>query len=357
MSKISVIVPIYNAERFLRQCIDSIVNQTCRDLEIILVNDGSTDNCGAICDEYAVQDDRIRVIHKQNGGITTALNAGLEFATGEWVAFCDADDWLDADYYEHMLSTMKPGILSDIHFSQGYYTERVNSPAEVSYVCSDPVGVASGAQKELLLVRTLINVRGQNGWMSTNGFYWNKLYRQAFLRANGLHLATGMAAKGGNIDALFNFQALCKAEIVTGGGTIGYHYRQVNGSCVHRYNEYLTQAYVEYLHEINELAQDHGMTVDLRQAIYASAIWGVAACLKSIFCPANADSKTQKTGRIKELKTEPIMHEAIWSSNNRYLSYKRVILKYALRLPWVWPLKMLYCLNNVEEQKKNSTLY
>lgn len=218
MSKISVIVPIYNAERFLRQCLDSIVNQTCRDLEIILVDDGSTDSCGAICDEYAARDDRIRVIHKQNGGITTALNAGLELVTGEWVAFCDADDWLDADYYGHMLSTMKPGILPDIHFSQGYYVERANSPAEVRYVCSAPAGVASGVQKEPLLVRTLTNVRGQNGWLAINGVYWNKLYRRAFLRANGLHLATNIVAKGTTLDGLFNFQALCKAETVTWGG-------------------------------------------------------------------------------------------------------------------------------------------
>lgn len=99
------------------------------------------------------------------------------------------------------------------------------------------------------------------------------------------------------------------------------------------------------------------MTADLQQAIYASAIRWIAGCLKSIFHPANADSETQKTGRIKELKTEPIMQEAIWNRSNRYLNYKRVILKYALRLPWVWPLKMLYGLNNAEEQKKNSTLY
>lgn len=101
--KISIIVPIYNVEVYLRKCLDSIVNQTYKNLEIILVDDGSPDNCGVICDEYAANDERIKVIHKQNGGVSSARNAGLEIATGEYIGWVDSDDWIELDMFEYLI--------------------------------------------------------------------------------------------------------------------------------------------------------------------------------------------------------------------------------------------------------------
>lgn len=105
--KISVIIPVYKVEPYLRKCLDSIVNQTYRNLEIILVDDGSPDNCGAICDEYAARDERIQVIHKPNGGVSSARNVGLAAATGEWLGWVDSDDWIEADMYEVLLKGAK----------------------------------------------------------------------------------------------------------------------------------------------------------------------------------------------------------------------------------------------------------
>lgn len=95
MPEISVIVPVYKVEKYLDRCIESIVNQTYPDLELILVDDGSPDNCPAMCDAWAERDERIRVIHKKNGGASSARNAGLKNAKGNWIAFADSDDWLD----------------------------------------------------------------------------------------------------------------------------------------------------------------------------------------------------------------------------------------------------------------------
>ena len=101
---ISVIVPVYKTEEYLERCVNSILNQTYKDIELILVDDGSPDKCPAICDTFAQMDERVKVIHKVNGGVSTARNTGLEIATGDYIAFVDSDDYIELDMYEKMLS-------------------------------------------------------------------------------------------------------------------------------------------------------------------------------------------------------------------------------------------------------------
>lgn len=112
MELISVIVPIYNVEEYLKRCIESIVNQTFKNLEIILVDDGSTDASGEICDKYAEKDTRIKVIHKKNGGLSSARNAGIDVAQGKYIAFLDSDDWIESNLYEYLYSLMKKNSAS-----------------------------------------------------------------------------------------------------------------------------------------------------------------------------------------------------------------------------------------------------
>lgn len=104
MEKISVIVPIYNKEHYLKKCIESIVGQTYKNLEIILVDDGSSDQSPDICNEWAVKDERIKVVHKKNGGLSSARNAGLDVCSGDYVMFVDSDDWIESDMAEALLS-------------------------------------------------------------------------------------------------------------------------------------------------------------------------------------------------------------------------------------------------------------
>lgn len=103
-NKVSVIVPIYKVEKYLKKCIDSIINQTYSNLEIILVDDGSPDNCGVICDEYAKKDSRIRVFHQKNSGLSAARNIGTKFASGDYVAYIDSDDYVSLDYIEYLMN-------------------------------------------------------------------------------------------------------------------------------------------------------------------------------------------------------------------------------------------------------------
>ena len=124
---ISIIVPIYNTEKYIQRCIDSILAQTYTDFELLLINDGSTDNSGAKCDEYATKDLRIRVFHKENGGVSSARNLGLDNAKGEWITFVDSDDYIFENYLQNYANNINDnvdlicqGIEFDNYFSKAF---------------------------------------------------------------------------------------------------------------------------------------------------------------------------------------------------------------------------------------------
>lgn len=105
--KVSIIVPVYNVEKYLEECISSIIKQNYKNIEIILIDDGSKDSSGKICDEYAKKDKRIRVIHQKNSGVSTTRNKGIELATGDYIAFIDSDDYIDKDYIKYLVGDIK----------------------------------------------------------------------------------------------------------------------------------------------------------------------------------------------------------------------------------------------------------
>ena len=116
---ISVIVPVYKSEKYLPRCVDSILAQSYTDIELLLVNDGSPDNCGAICDEYAAKDNRVRVFHKENGGVSSARNLGLNNAQGEWITFVDSDDWIESDFFEIHMEVSEDLLVQNYRIQEG----------------------------------------------------------------------------------------------------------------------------------------------------------------------------------------------------------------------------------------------
>lgn len=147
MKSISIIVPVYNSERWLRRCVDSILNQTFTDFELLLIDDGSTDGSGAICDDYALEDTRIRVFHKVNGGVSSARNVGLANARGEWIAFCDADDYVYPDWLANF--KLHEGKQYDL-LTQGLKTDKpfsgINNQTESGFnYIGDPIGYLNKA--------------------------------------------------------------------------------------------------------------------------------------------------------------------------------------------------------------------
>lgn len=170
---ISIIVPIYRVEKYLRQCLDSILNQTYKNLDIILVDDGSPDMCGMICDEYAKRDSRIRVIHKENGGLVSARKAGLRIAQGEWVAYVDSDDWIDANMYELMWENVEKYQADIVVTAHQEYFEG-NKDIRKNYI-------SSGVYREPELTKSVFKQMlyvGEIGKWGLSPACWDKLLKK-----------------------------------------------------------------------------------------------------------------------------------------------------------------------------------
>ncbi|WHX41426.1 glycosyltransferase family 2 protein [Mesobacillus sp. AQ2] len=170
--KVSVVVPIYRVEKYLNRCIDSILNQTYRNIEIILVNDGSPDRCGSIAEEYAANDSRIKVIHKENGGLSDARNAGMEKVTSKYMIFVDSDDWLAANAIDILLSTSKK-YKADVVQSAFYYAYEDHLLIDRKHYNAKRPPVILNT--ESLMYELVKNERVKN-------FAWGKLYKTSILQ-------------------------------------------------------------------------------------------------------------------------------------------------------------------------------
>ena len=149
--QISVLVAIYNVEKFLSQCINSILAQTYTNLEIILVDDGSTDTSGEICDKYATKDSRIKVIHKKNGGLVSARNAGLDAASGKYIGFVDGDDWIEPQTYQTALELLQQHQVDLVKWGKNKVVQHQITPI----VLSCQAGVYRNNNKSALLIQMI----------------------------------------------------------------------------------------------------------------------------------------------------------------------------------------------------------
>lgn len=192
MPKISVIVPVYKVELYLRRCVDSILSQTFKDFELLLVNDGSPDNCPYICDEYAKRDCRINVIHKNNGGLSSARNAGLDVAKGDYITFVDSDDWVADNYLEKLLDILV-STKSDISIcnawrvSNKHKKTEENLPSlpsttfnsfELFWLVKKSSYIYTISCAKLFKSSILTNIRFKEGVINEDEYFANDIYKQ-----------------------------------------------------------------------------------------------------------------------------------------------------------------------------------
>lgn len=216
--KISIIVPVYNVEKYLSRCVDSILCQTYQNIEVILVDDGATDSSPSICDEYLKKDDRIKVVHKQNGGLSSARNAGLDVATGDFIGFVDSDDFIAEDMYENLVKEIsgdKTNVANCMYVR--YYNSGETSPSRVPHTKDEEIEKIDFL-KELLLHTGDVSV-------------CSKLFPKKIVEN------TRFPEDKLNEDLIFIIEIIEKLDKIKFVGKVGYYYYVRQGSISAKYGK------------------------------------------------------------------------------------------------------------------------
>lgn len=238
---ISVIIPVYKVGLYLDRCIESIVNQTYENLEIILVDDGSPDECPEMCDRWAEKDSRIQVIHKQNGGLSDARNVGMDAAAGEMMAFVDSDDYTEPEYIEYMYEALKE---TGADISMCGHHVFYDSAKEDSYIPEKTKIVSVQSREEALTIFT-------DPDLANNHTVWNKLYRSAIVK--DVRFALGFQAQ----DVLFSCQVFCKCNSIAVVECELYHYRMHPGNASTAFLAQRIHAYEMYYRSYEHLKKNY----------------------------------------------------------------------------------------------------
>lgn len=309
--KVSVVVPVYNVEKYLRSCINSILSQSLRDLELILVDDGSPDHSGLICDEFAVVDDRVKVIHKKNAGVGAARNDGLRQATGDWIIFGDSDDWFEVDALEKLVAygeeTGADVVFGDVNLVEDGLKKTVEfyrdefSTSNYKIKCKLIAAVFS---------RAYCYNPPEKGIAFGYGGPWNKLVRRSLLTNNNLEFDTSV--KGIFDDLIYTAYIYAYANTISYKHIVVYNYRHVATSITRTYkpafleiNHAIFNAWDNYLNHFN-------LREELLQPYYANVIRRFCLLLGLYFFnPKNIESLSNQFKRLKAIMKEEPYSSAI----------------------------------------------
>lgn len=312
---ISIIVPIYNSEKYLKECIESIINQTYKNIEVILINDGSTDASEDVCNEYAKNDNRIKIINIKNAGVSNARNVGIDSSKGNWIVFVDSDDWIEKDFCEKLYKEATQDKELDIICS-GY--KRIYSDKTEKINCNNKK-ITYNAHQYLL---KLLNV--QNGY----GFCHMKLIRKKCIG----HVRFNKNIKVGE-DALFNMQLVKNTRKVIILGEALYNYRFNENSLVRKYDEKYVEKYLLAMQETlkylrNEYKEDNVIKENFYNYVsYHVLLIAVNYC----FNPKNGQSFLKQKRMLKEVCKIKLFAESIKNSNYKDLSKTRMVTLFTIK--------------------------
>lgn len=260
ISKVSIIVPIYNLEQYLPKCLDSIINQTMGDIEIILVNDGSTDLSGVICEQYKQKDKRIKVIHQQNMGLSGARNTGIENINSKWFTIIDADDWYEPEAIS-ILYNYAESYNSDI-FIASFYANKAGSEWKDNFFNVSEFHFNSKDDIVILESSCMNPCSIANKNCSTNvGVTWARLYKTEFIKKNKLKFIVGLKRMQ---DAIFNINAFELAKKIDFVDVPVQHYRLWDGSASKKYNPTFHETALWIADELNKFIK----TKEDRETLY-----------------------------------------------------------------------------------------
>ena len=275
---ISVIVPVYKVEPYLRKSVDSILAQTYTNLEVFLIDDGSPDNCPAICDEYAALDSRVKVIHQANAGVSAARNAGLDAATGEYIGFVDSDDWIEPDMYERLFTAMV-SFKADIACID-YCIEYGNSATEVNFNRNSGSSTVLYSRDEAVIGQCI------NELPVT---MWTKL-----INADLFHDLRFLKGVKIGEDKYLSFQLLSRAETVVYEHYKGYHYLQRPSSAINSSFEHDSES-------LNKENLYYSLLLEILpgKVEYADAVWITTDTFFAKNCARKNKLSNELYGKIK----------------------------------------------------------
>lgn len=239
--KVSVILPIYNVKQYLNDSVNSVVHQSYKALEIILVDDGSVDGSGKICDDWGKKDNRIKVIHKDNGGLSSARNAGMDAATGEYFMFTDSDDQLEQDIIEKSLDRIRRDQSDVVIFGYRKIDEQGNDLGAFTF------------GNETLTKNELLNQLFQRICEMSFGYAWNKLYRSEMVRNSGVRADSNIIDRE---DLIFNLELMQHMKKISYLESIGYFYLQRNTSLLHNSNLARLQGINQFCKRLDAIVLD-----------------------------------------------------------------------------------------------------
>lgn len=315
-TKISIIVPVYKRpEQYLRKCIESLISQKLRDIEIILVDDGSPDDCGEICDEYAKKDNRIRVIHKNNEGLSAARNSGSKEAKGEWITFVDADDWIEADMCEKVYNIINNKNI-DVAIC-GYIRDIGNKQVKMKYEFSN--NVIFDKQGCVELQKKILNFDSN---LSTQP---SKFYRRDFIEKNDLYNINELKQGAEGIE--FNIRVFDKASSAMFINQFFYHYTYNDTSISSMSSEENNYLVLDCFKKIKETIQKNKNIDEILPIFYTRLLYViVTTAISGYFHPKNKEKISIKKKKYKKFLNQDIIKEALKYGNIKTLDIKRKII-------------------------------
>lgn len=345
MIDVSIIVPVYKVEKYLPQCIESLINQTLRNIEIILIDDGSPDHCGAMCDEYASKDERIKVIHKLNGGVSAARNDGLSAASGEWVLFCDSDDWIETAACEKLY---RAGTENNADIVIGDMVEVLNGTCKYKYVYREEFVLSNKADIDYLIQGNfycsycpLSHAKYSTAGIGT---IWNKLFRRTLLINNNIYF--DLLVKGYWDDAIFVSYCMSNAKKIVYIQQPIYNYRIIATSLTNSYNPNILEINKSILLVWDEFLKIYDNDGRFSKSYYATIIRLIQLAFKLYFInPSNKLGILKNIHKIKELIIEDPYKMAIKNCEIKKLSKQHrliiILLRYKmiLLLYFIWKAK------------------
>lgn len=328
---VSILVPIYKIpEKLLRQCIESLINQTLSNIEIILVDDGSPDKCGEICDEYALKDSRIKVIHKNNGGLSAARNSAFYESTGKYIMFLDGDDYLEKDACERAYSLAIEKNVQLVFWDQ--ITEYKNSS---KLVVTDRNGprLYSGDECKILQERIL----DFNGKMAQ--VFCKLIDREFMVRNNIIHnekLKQGAEGIVFNILLFENLDSAYYANIALN------HYVYYENSISHSHNEENYYLIVRCFEEVKRFISNSKNKKELTSKLYNRLLYVIVTTgVTGYFNPMNKEGYFEKVKKYKTFLQEPLLIEALNRADMRGISIQRKIILTLIKYKIFWPIMVL----------------